>query len=119
MSPRQVAALVLACLAWAPLGAWSQVMKAEKKQSVTAEFAAGKYQEGLTLERAAKDHQAFEAFLQAGEAGNGPAQRKLANIYDRGNRAVTRDYQSAIRWYERARLQGVEFPKPLPPIKGR
>jgi TPR repeat protein len=96
-----------------------QPKKEEKKQSVTRVSAVEKYQEGLNHERGGRDAEAFEAFLQAGEAGHGPAQRKLATIYDRGNRVINRDYQSAIRWYERARVQGVELPRPLPPIKGR
>ena len=101
------------------LSGQGQDKKDAKKQSVIRISAVGKYQEGLNHERAGRDAEAFEAFLQAGEAGYGLAQRKLANIYDRGNRVINRDYQSAIRWYERARVQGEEFPKPPAPIRGR
>ena len=60
------------------------------------------------------DHQgALTAFLEAGEAGNGFAQRKLGQIYDKGNPAVQRDYQTALHWYQKAREQGVEIDKPL------
>ncbi|HEX9396138.1 MAG TPA: hypothetical protein VF943_05280 [Burkholderiales bacterium] len=106
------------------LGFWqspvlSQDKKSTPKQSITQDLGSRKYQEGLDHERAGRDAEAFEAFLQAGEAGHGVAQLKLANIYDRGNRVINRDYQSAIRWYERARRQGVDLAKPLPPIRGR
>ena len=61
------------------------------------------------------DHQAaFAAFLEAGEAGYGLAQRKLGQIYDKGNGVVQRDYQTALKWYQKAREQGVPIPKPLP-----
>ena len=91
----------------------------EKKQAVNKDPGGRKYQEGLDHERAGRDAEAFEAYLQAGEAGHGLAQLKIANIYDRGNKVIKRDYQSAIRWYEKARQQGVELAKPLSPIRGR
>mgnify|MGYP001492485418 CR=1 FL=1 len=113
------AILLGAGIALGAVSAHGQPKKDEKKQVVSRDLATGKYQEGLNHERGGRDAEAFEAFLQAGEAGHGAAQHKLATIYDRGNRVINRDYQSAIRWYERARVQGVELPKPLPPIKGR
>ncbi len=120
MTIRLAGAILLgAGLALGGVSAQGQAKKDDKKQVVTKDMAAAKYQDGLNHERAGRDAEAFEAFLQAGEAGHGTAQRKLATIYDRGNRVINRDYQSAIRWYERARVQGVELPKPLPPIKGR
>jgi TPR repeat protein len=44
----------------------------------------------------------------------------LGQIYDKGNGAVQRDYQASLRWYQKAREQGVEIEKPLPrttPVK--
>jgi TPR repeat protein len=120
MTIRLAAAVLLgAGVALGATTAQGQAKKEEKKQTVRPASAAEKYQEGLNHERGGRDAEAFEAFLQAGEAGHGPAQLKLATIYDRGNRVINRDYQSAIRWYERARARGVDLPKPLPPIKGR
>ncbi|MFY9314297.1 MAG: FimV/HubP family polar landmark protein [Burkholderiales bacterium] len=78
------------------------------------EQAARRYQDGLALERKGDDQGAFKAFLESGEAGYGPAQRRLGQIYDKGNRAVQRDYQASLRWYQKAREQGVEIEKPLP-----
>ena len=77
------------------------------------EEAAKRYREGLALERRGDHQGALAAFLEAGEAGNGLAQRKLGQIYDNGNTVVQRDYQTALKWYQKAREQGVEMDKPL------
>jgi len=84
------------------------------------EQAARRYREGLALEHKGDDRGALQAFLESGEAGYGLAQRKLGQIYDKGNAAVQRDYQASLRWYQKAREQGVEIDKPLPrttPVK--
>lgn len=79
----------------------------------TAEAAAKRYREGLTLERRGDHQGALAAFLEAGEAGDSKAQVKLGQIYDKGNAAVPRDYQAALKWYQKAREQGVDIDKPL------
>jgi len=76
--------------------------------------AARRYREGLALERSGDDAGALKAFLESGEAGYGLAQRKLGQIYDKGNSAVERDFQASVRWYQKAREQGVALDKPLP-----
>ncbi len=81
---------------------------------LTAADAARRYQEGLGMERRGNHQAAFTAFLEAGEAGDGLAQRKLGQIYDTGNPVVRRDYQTALKWYRKAREQGVAIDKPLP-----
>jgi pilus assembly protein FimV len=78
--------------------------------------AIKRYQDGLALEAKGDDRGALQAFLDAGEAGYGLAQRKLGQIYDKGNSAVQRDYQTSLLWYRKARDQGVEIDKPLPRI---
>jgi TPR repeat protein len=75
-----------------------------------------RYQEGLALEHKGDEQGAFKAFLEAGEAGYGLAQRKLGQIYDKGNSAVKRDLQASIVWYQKARAQGVPIDKPLPRV---
>jgi FimV-like protein len=86
-------------------------------QPVTGmEAAARRYQEGLALEHKGDEQGAFRAFLESGEAGYGPAQRKLGQIYDKGNSAVKRDLQASIVWYQKARAQGVQIDKPLPRV---
>jgi FimV-like protein len=77
------------------------------------EVAARRYQEGLGLERKGDNQGALTAFLEAGEAGYGLAQRKLGQIYDKGNSAVQHDYQASLKWYQKAREQGVDIDKPL------
>jgi len=78
------------------------------------EEAERRYLDGLAMERRGDDRGALQAFLEAGEAGHGLAQRHLGEIYGKGNRAAERDYEVSIRWYQKAREQGVEIPKPLP-----
>jgi FimV-like protein len=102
--PAQVAAIKPAAVA----------PKAPPSVPLGQEQAARRYEDGLGLERKGDDQGAFKAFLESGEAGYGPAQRKLGQIYDKGNSAVQRDYQASLRWYQKAREQGVEIEKPLP-----
>jgi FimV-like protein len=80
------------------------------------EAAARRYQEGLALEHKGDEQGAFRAFLESGEAGYGLAQRKLGQIYDKGNSAAKRDLQASIVWYQKARAQGVPIDKPLPRV---
>lgn len=77
------------------------------------EQAARRYKEGLAMERRGDQKGALAAFLEAGEAGYGLAQRRLGEIYDKGNSATPRDYQTSLKWYQKAREQGVEIPKPI------
>jgi len=76
--------------------------------------AAHRYHDGLALEHKGDDQGALQAFLEAGEAGYGLAQRKLGQIYDKGNSVVRRDLQTSIFWYQKAREQGVPIDRPLP-----
>ena len=80
------------------------------------EQAARRYREGLALEHQRDEKGAFKAFLESAEAGYGLAQRRLGEIYDKGNSAVERDYQASLHWYQKAREQGIEIDKPLPRI---
>ena len=79
----------------------------------SSEDSARRYREALALERKGDEQGALKALLQAGEAGHGLAQRRLGQIYDKGNTVVQRDYQESLRWYQKAREQGVEIDKPL------
>ena len=79
----------------------------------------GRYREGLAHETRGDDHAALTAYLDAGNAGHAQAQKKLGDIYGRGSKAAGRDYESSLRWYERAREQGVDIPKPHAFTKGR
>jgi TPR repeat protein len=65
----------------------------------------------LDLTRLHNEGAAFRAYLEAGEGGYGLAQRKLGELYDNGD-GVQRDYQSSLKWYQKAREQGVPIPAP-------
>jgi TPR repeat protein len=80
---------------------------------LTPREAADRYTQGTLHERRKDLRAAFVAYTEAGEAGNGHAQKKLGDFYSNGNIAVERDYEAALKWYEKAREQGIEIPKPL------
>lgn len=117
---RQVRGLLGAAATAPPLAAVkpapSMTLPAPPSAAVpsSAEAAARRYEEGLKMERRGDHQGAFAAFLEAGEAGNGLAQRRLGQIYDAGSPAVRRDYATALKWYQKAREQGVPIDKPLP-----
>jgi FimV-like protein len=73
--------------------------------------ALKRFRLGQGLERKGDHENALRAYLESGEAGYGPAQKRLAQIYDKGSPATPRDYETALLWYERARNQGVELLK--------
>ena len=87
--------------------------QAPAKPAPGQEDAARHYREGLAMERRGDHQGALKAFLEAGEAGYGPAQRRLGEIYDSGSPAVKHDYQASLKWYQKAREQGIEIPKPI------
>ena len=93
--------------------------KAKPKPSLTKAQQDERYREGLAHEAKGNDQAALTAYLDAGNSGHGQAQRKLGDIYGKGNKAVKRDYDASLRWYEKARAQGVEIPKPHVFTKGR
>ena len=71
------------------------------------------FQGAISLERKGDLQAAMTAYLAAGEAGNGLAQKRLGDIYNTGNAVVQRDYETSLRWYQKARAQGVAIPKPI------
>jgi pilus assembly protein FimV len=89
------------------------VPKAPETVPPGLEAAARRYRDGLALERGGDDRGALTAFLEAGEGGYGPAQKRLGQIYDKGNSVVAHDYQASLKWYQKAREQGVQIDKPL------
>jgi FimV-like protein len=89
--------------------------KPAKGVPLTAPQAEARFQQGLVQERQGDLRGAFAAYLEAGQSGNGGAQKKLGDFYNAGNAVVQRDYETALKWYQKARDQGVEIPKPLTP----
>lgn len=111
------AALVAVALALGCALPLAGSQKPAAEQVLSKEEAARKYTEGRALERWGDEVGAFHAYLAAGTNGHGPAQKKLGEIYDRGG-PVQRDYATALRWYEKARAQGIEIPAPTTFNKG-
>ena len=109
-------ALVLAAAA----PAWQAVHAQSPAQApLSAQAAAYRHADGLMLEHRGMEQEAFIAFVEAAEAGHGPAQRRLGEIYDSGNSAVKRDYEESIRWTQKAREGGEEIPRlksPMPSL---
>lgn len=84
--------------------------------SAGQESPVRRYAAGLAMEQRGDEQGAFVAFLEAAEAGHPPAQRKLGEIYDTGNKAVKRNFQASIIWYEKAREGGEVIPSPPSPM---
>ena len=82
-------------------------------RKLRSDEAARRYSDGLELERKGEPQAAMLAYLDAAESGNGLAQKRLGDIYGTGTAYAERDYGLALKWYERARAQGVEIPKPF------
>lgn len=89
--------------------------KPAKAPALPPAQAEARYQQGLAQERQGDLKGALKAFLEAGQSGNGAAQKKLGDLYNSGNAVVQRDYETALKWYQKARDQGVEIPKPMTP----
>lgn len=96
--------------------AFMQVLQVAGAQAPAGSAAASRHAAGLALESQGDDKSALAAFTDAAEAGYPPAQRRLGEIYDSGNKAVKRDYEESIRWYQKAREGGEQLPSPRSPM---
>ncbi len=100
-----------------PSQSWSQEAR-QGKQSAGAAWLAlsalpARYDVGVALERAGHMTAALQAYREAAESGHGLAQKRLGDIYGTGAGPVERDYVTSLRWYQRAREQGVDIPQPF------
>jgi Sel1 repeat-containing protein len=107
-----VAALV-GLAGFLPSQSWSQATKQAKPAVTTALLAADRYGDARELERAGHWAEAVQAYHELAARGHGPAQKKLGDIYGSGHGDVQRDYETSLRWYQRAREQGMEIPQPF------
>jgi pilus assembly protein FimV len=96
----------------APARAPVPAAKAAKVPAAKPGRAVERFSQGEALERKHDLKAAFDAYMESAEAGYGPAQKKLGDIYGQGNAFVERDYATSLRWYQKARDQGVEIPTP-------
>ena len=85
---------------------------------LTPQQATHRYQEAIGAEREGYHRHAFVAYLEAAENGHGHAQKKMGDLYSKNGSVVRRDYEISLRWYEKARAQGVPIPKPPAFTKG-
>jgi TPR repeat protein len=92
-----------------PSQSWSQGAKRQAEST----WLAGRYGDGRELERAGHWAAAMQAYQEAAASGHGPAQKKLGDIYGTGHGEVQRDYETSLRWSQRAREQGMEIPLPF------
>jgi TPR repeat protein len=90
--------------------AWAQSMKPSAEPTW---LAASRYGDARELERAGHWAAAMQAYRDAADRGHGPAQRRLGDIYANGQGDVQRDYETSLRWYQRAREQGEDIPLPF------
>ena len=81
--------------------------------SLNAVQAERRFNQGEAFERRQDLRSAFAAYSDAGESGHPLAQKKLGDFYSTGSIAVARDYEVALKWYQKAREQGVEIPSPF------
>ena len=109
-SARAVAPAVKAAPAPAPAAV--PTPKAAKVPAAKPGKAAERFRQGEGFERKGDLKAAMGAYTESAEAGYGPAQKKLGDLYGQGNAFLTRDYQTSLKWYQKAREQGVEVPKP-------
>jgi TPR repeat protein len=75
--------------------------------------AESRFHQAREMEHQGDLRGAFQAYQQAAQSGNGPAQKKLGDMYGTGNEVIERDYQSSLRWYGKAREHGIEVRKPF------
>lgn len=80
--------------------------------ALTSPQAAERFRQGEHFEHKRDLRAAYDAYAEAGHAGHPMAQKKLGDFYNEGNVAVDRDYETALKWYQKARDQGVDIPAP-------
>lgn len=105
-------ALTPAALAFAP-GASAEIPASLQLAERQAARQAARHETGATVAAPREATPApISTLVEAAEAGNGPAQRQLGALYDRGAPGVKRDFAQSIRWYQKARERGEEIPTP-------
>jgi TPR repeat protein len=103
-------AALLGLAIFLPTQSWSQATKPAPRPTWVAE---ARYGDAREFERAGNWPAAMEAYLEAAAHGHGPAQKRLGDIYGNGQGDVQRDYETSLRWYQRAREQGIDIPQPF------
>jgi TolA protein len=88
--------------------------EAQRRATETKPAAGGTpaelFQQAKTLEGEGRYAEAVRLYKQAGNGGHGPSSKRLGEIYLKGAKGVSRDYAESVRWYDKARQQGMEIP---------
>jgi TPR repeat protein len=82
-------------------------------KAIARAAAPATYERGLKQEAEGDIVSAMKSFHASAKAGFGPAMKKLSQIYDKGNSVVPRNYETAIKWFHKAKQAGVIFPTPI------
>ena len=75
---------------------------AAKEAAKPKQSPAELYQQGMAL----NSREGVRLLEQAGEAGFGPASKKLMEVYGSGGMGVAKDYTKAVKWKSLAKKQG-------------
>ena len=67
--------------------------------------AGARYRLGVRHMERSQDVAAFKWLTKSAEAGNGAAQNAIGMMYELG-RGVSKDYEAAARWYQKAAVGG-------------
>jgi len=78
-----------------------------------AEQAARRYKEGLAMERRGDQKGRLRPSWRRARRVTALAAAQAWRDLRQGNSATPRDYQTSLKWYQKAREQGVEIPKPI------
>ena len=79
--------------------------------ATSASGADALFSQAQALENEKKYPEAVRASIQAARAGSGQAAKKLGDLYGKGAPGVNIDSTESIKWYNFARLRGVDVPR--------
>jgi len=67
------------------------------------------YKEGLSLMSQGNTRAGLKSMEKAGNAGYGPASKRLMQMYSTGENGAPQDYGKAVKWKNKAKSQGVNI----------
>lgn len=67
------------------------------------------YRQGISLIREGRGREGLKMLEQAGNAGHGPASKRLMELYSGAESGVPQDYGKAVKWKNKAKSQGMNI----------
>lgn len=67
------------------------------------------YRQGMSLIREGRGREGLKMLEQAGNAGHGPASKRLMELYSGAEAGVPQDYGKAVKWKNKAKSQGMNI----------